>query len=177
MPAEVMVRVDYRDSALRVLDKGLVVWERRIEFGYVDLVLGFCQHMQLKHQILIGRQASEQYLTLYLSLLPMKPERIATMRGRSVVNGTPVAIEVPTGELREMAYQYIGRLTNYLRYAFKTFEVRDDETIDAAYLPDRYKTLLQTQPVILNGEFKYTRHLVDLLTEATGAIFIVAPDD
>jgi rod shape-determining protein MreB len=88
-------------TEVAIFSLGGIVISRSIRVAGDEMDEDLVQYMRTKHNLLIGEPTAERIKIEMGSAYPMAQERMTSVKGRNLVTGLPIAVEVSTIEVRE----------------------------------------------------------------------------
>jgi rod shape-determining protein MreB and related proteins len=161
---DIVVHFDFRDTTFAARYKGEAIPKPQHfmvtgVIGGVDFIFTICNYFKYERQLLISRLAAERILKDIGTAIPDLPPVVSAVRGRSMVNGLPVTLEVTDGDIHSV----ISNDVSSFRRAVDHFRKYD--------LPESFRSFQQR--LILEGEFSTLHRLDEALREWTGLEVIV----
>ena len=148
---------------IAVISLGGIVTSRNLRIAGDRMSEDIIQYARDKFQLLLGEKSAEEIKILIGSVVPLKEQLIATVRGRDLISGLPKEIIINDSEIREALLPSINAIIS---------EIRDvvEET------PPELVADLMTRGIILAGGGSLLRGLPELVSEAVSIPTRLAED-
>ena len=148
---------------IAVISLGGIVTSRNLRIAGDRMNEDIIQYARDKFQLLLGEKSAEEIKILIGSVIPLKEQLTATVRGRDLISGLPKEIIINDSEIREALLPSINAIIS---------EVRDvvEET------PPELVADLMTRGIILAGGGSLLRGLPELISEMVGIPTRLAED-
>lgn len=146
-----------------VISLGGIVVSRNLRIAGEKMNEDIIQYARDEFQILLGEKTAEEVKILIGSVLPLKEEITATVRGRDLISGLPKEILISDSEVREAIMPSVNAIISEIRSVV-------EET------PPELISDLMTRGIFLAGGGSLLRGLPEKVSEATGITARLAED-
>ncbi|MDO8676623.1 MAG: rod shape-determining protein [Candidatus Azambacteria bacterium] len=148
---------------IAVISLGGIVASRNLRIAGDRMNEDIIQYVRDKFQLLLGEKSAEEIKILIGSVIPLKEQITAVVRGRDLISGLPKEIIINDSEIREALLSSTNAIIS---------EIRDvvEET------PPELVADLMTRGIILAGGGTLLRGLPELVSETVGIPTRLAED-
>jgi rod shape-determining protein MreB len=140
-----------------------VVHSRSIRIGGDEMDEAIIQYIKRKYYLLIGLKTAELIKKTLGSAYPLDPEKVVEVRGRDLIHGVPVEIEISSEEIRDVLAETVVTIVDAIRVTLEK-------------IPPELSADILDHGIILTGGSALLQNLDSKIKEEMGLPVALADD-
>lgn len=101
-------------TEIAVISLGGMVLNRSLRIAGDELDLDVINYLRLRYGLIIGERTAEEIKISISSVMPLKEEKEAVVRGRDLATGLPKSIKVSSAEIREAIMPTVNQMMSMI---------------------------------------------------------------